>query len=634
MASSAFSRAFAAGRGAASKSSASKGRGRGDSSQAKVGDKVAKTATEEEDEAEGTVTCANRGLLQKMLSTVSDEEAEEEDMGNDGQLGMSLRNVTARPQPSGRVPTITSPPSHGPVSRGAVRRMSLESQGRPDSRDGEQRSAPSSTRAKVTTGAPRPSITTYVSQPRPGSRGGTMPPGEVMSTPGRQSQKPVVRPAVQPKSKSGGGHGRAAGYAGLHQARVKPTSPSAQPAVKPRCGPSAFDLVKKLTDQGDASVEGEETPEMDEESFIMPPGSDEDAEHEEQVVNLEKNRSTAAAEDSAADYVAQVKRDLGLEEGAAGLVKQMPDPGPHSAHPRARSSDTRTDAVAAMAPAGSLPRSRSSDPRAHVAAARAYKSQDSDEEDDDDEVDQRRSFQWKADVRSLVKNFAEEERTRAASPKSKPASSPATRQPVDARKPPRAPISGAERQAAPQVEKEEETSSSKKPRVPIDYTPATLEEYKQRFGNKADYSELGRLGPDLDDENLLMKRAIQEKVKQFSRELHRVNKHRAGKAQPKPEAKAEPKSTARAKAMQFAKNVPKPKLVPPKQVLVTPSKTADDDQDAIEWEELRRREQQHMEDVARVAEVRQLLEKLAGEPRALDDWKSPCPCAYHCISIP
>ncbi|CAK9006182.1 Hypothetical protein SCF082_LOCUS8942 [Durusdinium trenchii] len=94
-----------------------------------------------------------------------------------------------------------------------------------------------------------------------------------------------------------------------------------------------------------------------------------------------------------------------------------------------------------------------------------------------------------------------------------------------------APISGAERQAAPQVEKEEETSSSKKPRVPIDYTPATLEEYKQRFGNKADYSELGRLGPDLDDENLLMKRAIQEKVKQFSRELHRVNKHRAGKAQ-------------------------------------------------------------------------------------------------------
>ncbi|CAL1162572.1 unnamed protein product [Cladocopium goreaui] len=63
------------------------------------------------------------------------------------------------------------------------------------------------------------------------------------------------------------------------------------------------------------------------------------------------------------------------------------------------------------------------------------------------------------------------------------------------------------------------------------YTPATLDEYKQRFGSKADYAELGRLGPDLDDEDLLMKRAIQEKVKEFSRELHRVNKHRAGKAQ-------------------------------------------------------------------------------------------------------
>lgn len=43
-----------------------------------------------------------------------------------------------------------------------------------------------------------------------------------------------------------------------------------------------------------------------------------------------------------------------------------------------------------------------------------------------------------------------------------------------------------------------------------------------------------RLGPDLDDEDLLMKRAIQEKVKQFSRELHRVNKHRATKAPPGP----------------------------------------------------------------------------------------------------
>eukprot|EP00434_Breviolum_minutum_P009316 symbB.v1.2.008211.t1/scaffold492.1/size196413/14 len=175
----------------------------------------------------------------------------------------------------------------------------------------------------------------------------------------------------------------------------------------------------------------------------------------------------------------------------------------------------------------------------------------------------------------------------------------------DARaKPPRAPSGPAERQAG------EEDTASKKHRPPVEYTPATVEEYKQRFGNKAEVSELGRLGPDLDDEDLLMKRAIQEKVKQFSRELHRVNKHRAAKAQPKPEPKAESKPTARAKAMQFAKNIPKPKLLPPKQVLVSPTNAVEEDQDA-EWEDLRRRERQHLEDVARIAEVKQLLERLA-----------------------
>ena len=67
-----------------------------------------------------------------------------------------------------------------------------------------------------------------------------------------------------------------------------------------------------------------------------------------------------------------------------------------------------------------MPRSRSSDPRAHVEAARAYQSPDSDDEEPS-------GFQWKADVRSLVRHFAEEERARAASPKSKPLSSPGSR---------------------------------------------------------------------------------------------------------------------------------------------------------------------------------------------------------------
>eukprot|EP00439_Symbiodinium_sp_Y106_P039201 s588_g4.t2 len=136
-----------------------------------------------------------------------------------------------------------------------------------------------------------------------------------------------------------------------------------------------------------------------------------------------------------------------------------------------------------------------------------------------------------------------------------------------ARRPPRAPVvpaaMPAERQKVPAAAlpvpvaplgdrraAAEQEAVSKKPRVPVEYTPATVEEYKQRFGGNAEYSELGHLGPDLDDEGLLMKRAIQEKVKQFSRELHRVNKQRAERAPlPKqPQPKPEPKSTARAKA--------------------------------------------------------------------------------------
>lgn len=560
---------------------------------------------------EGVVTCANRGLLQKMLSNVMDEEEEvdadddeDADSGErDGQLGMSLRNVTSHPQPRGKVPTITSPPSGRPGSRGGpggVRRMSLESQGRPLSRG--ERSTPSSSRVTVTTGAPRPALAAYVSQPRPGSRGGFMPTAEVITSPGRA--KAAVGTA-QPKSKSAAP--KAAGYAGLHQARVSPSSAASAtkhlvPAAKPRCGPSAFDLVKKLNQAED--------PEEDDGNFIMPPGSDE--EDEEQVaLNALDAALHPEQEDSAADYVARVKRDLGLAEdmSAESFAPVTPQVTAFPAQARARSTDTRTEAAPiAQRALGALPRSRSSDPRAHVVAARAYKSQDSDEEDDDD-VEQRKSFQWKADVRSLVKNFAEEERARAASPKPKAMSSPATR---DARaKPPRAPIAVGDRQAG-----DEDTiaSSNKKARAPVEYTPATLEEYKQRFGGKADYSELGRLGPDLDDEDLLMKRAIQEKVKEFSRELHRVNKHRAAKAQPKHEPKADPKPTARAKAMQFAKNIPKPKLLPPKQVLVTPTKPLEEDQarqEAVEWEDLRRRERQHLEDVARIAEVKQLLERLA-----------------------
>ncbi|CAJ1397043.1 unnamed protein product [Effrenium voratum] len=633
---SSFNRAFAAGRGSAK---AKAGRGRG-SQAAQAAAAEAELAKVEANE--GKVTCANRALLQQMLSGALSEE---EDAQSDERefLSASMRNVNSQPQARGNVPTIRSPPSGRPGSRGGgfnwpgtQRRASLESQARP--------SLESTNGVRVTTGAPRPALVTYVSQPRPGSRGaGGSPTGEALSSPASQRwQKPTVRPAVQPKSGAPKA-GPPSSYAGMHQAR-KPDSVAiatgfGRVAAKPRCGPSAFELVKKLQTQ-DVSwnwslasmtqgVHGKQESEQDlaeaesgDDGFVMPPGSDGEASQQDDgSAFFMPDADYQDAEDSAADYVAQVKRDLGIEAQVtsreprapvapervpAQAVAQVPV---HTAQARARSSDTRSEAAAPPQVFKSFPRSRSSDPRAHVAAARAYQSADSDDEEDDDDDEQKQGFQWKAGIRDMVKNFAQEERARQASPRSKPSSSPNTR------KPPRAPLpSGPERE-----QRRADEEASKKPRAPVEYTPATVEDYKQRFGKKAEYSELGRLGPDLDDEGLLMKRAIQEKVKQFSKELHRVNKTRAEKVPPT--QKAEPKielqkgKTARDKAKEFAKNVPKPKPAP-KQVVLTPSQQAEEEvqeksQEAADWDEIRRRERQHFEDAARVADVRQFLARLA-----------------------
>ncbi|CAE6912229.1 unnamed protein product [Symbiodinium sp. CCMP2456] len=66
-------------------------------------------------------------------------------------------------------------------------------------------------------------------------------------------------------------------------------------------------------------------------------------------------------------------------------------------------------------------------------------------------------------------------------------------------------------------------------------------------------------------------------------------------------------------AREFAKNIPKPKLAP-KQVVVTATKMEEEEevvQEATDWEEIRRRERQHMEDAAKVAQVKDFLERLA-----------------------
>jgi len=110
---------------------------------------------------------------------------------------------------------------------------------------------------------------------------------------------------------------------------------------------------------------------------------------------------------------------------------------------------------------------------------------------------------------------------------------------------------------------EDQLAFSKKAR-PVDYTPGTLKDYKQNKPQK--YYELGKLSADLEDPELIAKKANQERVKQFSANLRGINKQ-----QQNPNKKPSAKKTAaeaakeealqrRKKAQEFAKNVPKPKL--------------------------------------------------------------------------
>mmetsp|Transcript_49972 Transcript_49972/g.160628 ORF Transcript_49972/g.160628 Transcript_49972/m.160628 type:complete len:155 (+) Transcript_49972:260-724(+) len=153
-----------------------------------------------------------------------------------------------------------------------------------------------------------------------------------------------------------------------------------------------------------------------------------------------------------------------------------------------------------------------------------------------------------------------------------------------------------------------------------------MEEYKQRYGGKGEKTELGHLGADLDDDALLMKKAVQEKMKQFSKELQRINRHRSdvNKVQPKPPApKPASKATARDKALEFAKNVPKPKVEVRQALQIeckSPSAAAADarkrmngadQEEQDDLAEIRRREKQHFEDVAKVAQIREFLALIA-----------------------
>mmetsp|Transcript_160699 Transcript_160699/g.293534 ORF Transcript_160699/g.293534 Transcript_160699/m.293534 type:complete len:904 (+) Transcript_160699:71-2782(+) len=718
---------------------------------------------------EGTMACANRDLLKQMLKSVDKRDesdmphadvftvdefdggffsrAEEEDDVVQDSLGMSSRLVPGTPKSGTRhhgVPTISSPAGNRALPKALPASAKMNAVG-PQTRAVSSSARPAGAKAKasvskvmpaaaksaapqkVLTGPPRraPPPGSY-SAPRPGSRGGAaehlQQVQEVLASPANRQGR-TSAPSTPASAAGRAGGGRANSYAMLHNPRAgtkaagpspKSTSPVVQQAARPRCGPAAFDMLRKL-DETSAQQQAGTAAEDEEDGFVMPDDLSDAGDQEEGLVDQDERsalvgrprpvplqsrgvtqvpaRQGSASSlgsdlagvgaagghngsgdrESAADYVERVKKSFGAmapvapsanessanhmaahqphepearrhSAGAAEKAKRQSaiaaaDKGPPP--PRARSSDPRAAVAAARAadlanattgvgPGGAAARARSSEPRASVTFSRRAEAEYGDDDDsDDDDLSSvplagagrgPSNDPWKVDVKSLVKEFAQEERARNVSAKTK----------TLAPRPPKAPAK-ATTAVPPHVAAVDHSDQadepggklffSRKPRE-VDYTPASLDEYKQKGYDKKEMSSLKTLGPDLDDENLLLKKAEKLKMKQFDKDLRRINKARmeavAARGAPKAEPKAEPKQNARAKALQFAKQVPKPepKARPPearkaKEVVPeAPRAPTEAEKMQDDWDEIRQREKQHFDDVIKVHEIREFLNQL------------------------
>jgi hypothetical protein len=169
---------------------------------------------------------------------------------------------------------------------------------------------------------------------------------------------------------------------------------------------------------------------------------------------------------------------------------------------------------------------------------------------------------------------------------------------------------------AAQKEREEDPAQqllfSKKPRE-VAWQPKSLSDYKDKVKPEgAKLRKLGSLGADLDNEDLLMKKARAEKIRQFGACLRHVNAARErDKSTDKPKGKEPNAAQLKQQRMQeFAKNVPKPKPKPRPRDPPTPSSAqAQDDVEPepdIE-EEVTRLLSRHDEDRAAAARIRSQL---------------------------
>jgi hypothetical protein len=100
----------------------------------------------------------------------------------------------------------------------------------------------------------------------------------------------------------------------------------------------------------------------------------------------------------------------------------------------------------------------------------------------------------------------------------------------------------------------------------VEYKPYTLRQYNQI--KSKEYVEISNLKPDLNTDALIAKRANLERIKQFSKNLNTHNRDNMEVAPKAPKSSQSSEmvinrkklESKRERALQFAKNVPKPKL--------------------------------------------------------------------------
>ena len=182
---------------------------------------------------------------------------------------------------------------------------------------------------------------------------------------------------------------------------------------------------------------------------------------------------------------------------------------------------------------------------------------------------------------------------------------------------------GGEPAAAPRAVDRQDSCDlafSKKAR-PVEYTPYTERDYKALLGEG--YFELGKLGPDLDPEELAEKRLRQERIRAYADAVRQENRQQAAFAPP-PRPAPKPPSN-RQKAIEFARNVPRPRLradpdpdpgdAAGRRRAASGSDDAgreeeeeeQEEQEQEEETELQRRQRRHLEDRALVEAMRRQL---------------------------